>query len=168
MSSVTDILLCTGLADGIVMDSRPHPSADALSRWLVERHGPACALKQLNGYAGGNKAMQADVFGGAVNYCDTEGLLAAFRAIPWDDREAVQLLVKEEHDSAFRVYGLDQLCARPPVRNPPDEQTQADLLQSYEDIRAQLYRTMGIPPEFVKGPLHDQACEPPALPCADD
>jgi len=103
MSLVTDILLCTAIEDGAQADDQ-HPNAEALSAWLVQRHGPACQLKQLDGYAGGNKVMQADVFGAAVNYCDTEGLLSAFRAIPWQRPECAQLLVKEEHWDAFRLF----------------------------------------------------------------
>ena len=102
MSEVTDILLCTAICDGSAVDDE-HPSADRLSAWLTQRHGPACALKKIDGYAGGNKAMQADVYGVAVNWCDVEGLVEAFLAIPWEHRESAQLLVKRENDEAFQV-----------------------------------------------------------------
>jgi hypothetical protein len=102
MSVVTDILLCTALYDGGGDDE--HPNADALSAWLVGRHGPLCALHQLDQLAHGNKAMQADVFGVAVNYCDIDGLVAAFRSIKWERPDSAQLLLKHEDWSAFRVF----------------------------------------------------------------
>ena len=103
MSVVTDILLCTAIDDGAPAEDK-RPNADALSAWLVQRHGPACELKKLDGYAGGNKAMQCDVFGVAVNYCDTDELVAAFRAVKWQYPESAQLLVKEEDWDAFRLF----------------------------------------------------------------
>ena len=103
MSVVTDILLCTQIQDGGHQDD-DHPNAGALNRWLVQRYGEACALKRLDIHARGNKAMQADVYGVAVNCCNTDELVGAFRAIPWDDPESAQLLVKEEDWPAFRVF----------------------------------------------------------------
>ena len=102
MSHVTDILLCTGIDDGGAEDE--HPNADRLSEWLVSKHGAACKLVLVSDRAGGNKVMQADVFAVAVNHCSIPALIEAFRAIPWDYPEAVQLMVKDEHDDAFTIY----------------------------------------------------------------
>lgn len=104
MSHVTDILLLTALHDGGRDDE--HPNADALSAWLVEHHGPACSLKQLDQHADGNKRMQADVFGVALQSCNIGALVSQFRAIPWESPESVQLLLKDECWDAFIIYSV--------------------------------------------------------------
>ena len=105
MSVVTDILLCTAIADGGSEDE--HPNADALSAWLVSKYGPACALQKLDGHAGGNKAMQADVFGAAVNHCSVDDLLSAFRAVPWEYPETALLLLQHENWDRFRPFTVE-------------------------------------------------------------
>jgi len=105
MSFVTDVLLCTALGDGAsTKDSRLN--ANVLSDWLVEHYGPACALEKLSSYAGGNKAMQADVFGVAVNFCNREKLIAAFQAISWQYPESAQLFLKHEDSDSFQLYAI--------------------------------------------------------------
>lgn len=103
MSHVTDILLCTAIADG-AKGTEEHPNADALSAHLAQRHGAACSLAKIDGHAGGNKAIQADVFAAAVDYCDIDALVAAFYAIPWESPECAQLMVKDENWDAFEVH----------------------------------------------------------------
>lgn len=103
MSHVADILLLTMLEDGGSKSVKECPNADALSDWLAE-HYNGCRLVQFDGLAGGNKAMQANVFGTAINYCDIPALVAAFRAIKWEYPESAQLLVKDEHDDTFTMY----------------------------------------------------------------
>jgi len=104
MSHVTDILLCTAIDDGGQMEDE-HPNADRLTAWLVTQYGPANALKKLDHIAGGGKAMQCDVFGVAVNYCDIEELVRQFKAIGWESPECAQLLVKDEQWDAFVMHG---------------------------------------------------------------
>jgi hypothetical protein len=92
MSRVTDLVLITSISDGGGEDE--HPNVDKLSAWLTENH--RCAFQRVDQHAGGNKAMQCDVFLVAVNYLDADGFLAQFRAIEWDSPEAVVLIVNAE------------------------------------------------------------------------
>lgn len=103
MSKVTDILLCTAIDDGSRGDGE-HPNADLLTAWLVEQYGPASTLNKLDHMAGGNKAMQCDVFGVAINCCNTKSLISKFRSIKWEWPERAQLLVREDGDGAFVVH----------------------------------------------------------------
>ena len=103
MSIVTNILLCTAPDDGGIEDG-DNPNAERLSAWLTERHGAACALKRLDVHAAGNKRMEADVYGVAVNMLDADALLEAFRSIKWGQPSSVQMLLKEQGDDAFRLY----------------------------------------------------------------
>ena len=107
MSHVTDILLCAFVDDGATKEDG-RTNADELSAWLVDEYGGANTLKRLDGIATGGKAMQADVFGVAVNYCDIDGLVAKFRTIKWERPESAQLLVKDEDWDGFRVYEAGQ------------------------------------------------------------
>lgn len=106
MSSVTDIILVTGIDDGAIRDAA-QPNADKLNAWLNEFM--VCpvnggALVKVDRLARGDKAMQCDVFITAINYLDHEEFLAAFHAIQWASPECVQLMMKGEHDDLFTVY----------------------------------------------------------------
>ncbi len=49
-------------------------------------------------WTGPGKAMQTDVYIAAANYLDVDGFLARVEALPWEDRESVTLLIKNEND----------------------------------------------------------------------
>lgn len=105
MSNVTDILLITAINDGGYGGADDDsPNAEELSVFLVIQYGSKCVLRRLDHLAGGNRRMQADVFGVSVNYCDTEAVIEKFRSIAWEYPERAQLLVKEEDDDRFTVY----------------------------------------------------------------
>ena len=103
MSHVTDIILLTAIDDGWTEES-DNPNADLLSAWLVKNYGPANALKPLHQMATGGKAMQSNVFGVAVDFCEIPRLINKFNSIRWANPERVQLLVKDEYWESFRVY----------------------------------------------------------------
>jgi hypothetical protein len=101
MSHVTDIILVTATEDGAEIEDG-HPNADLLSKHLSERH-TGTTLVKVDGFAGGGKAMQCDVFAAAVNYLDQDDLITALNGVPWDMPESVQLMLKDEHDDTFRI-----------------------------------------------------------------
>lgn len=105
MSVVTDIVLLTAIDDGGIEDE--HPNVDLLNNWIQANHGPAETLKKVDQHGGGNKAMQCDVFVGAVNFLDVPGLIEAFMVTPWDMPECAQLLLKEEQEERFKLYQMD-------------------------------------------------------------
>lgn len=104
MSCVADIILVTAIEDGAEREDE-YPNVEKLERALQQiQQRPTMRLVKVDGYAGGDKAMQCDVFLVAVNYLNVGRFLDAFRAIRWDMPECVQLMIKNEHDDAFTIY----------------------------------------------------------------
>jgi len=102
MSHVADIILVTCIDDGAEADDC-HPNADKLNAYLKNNHNGA-GLVKVDNYAGGNKAMQVDVFMAAINYLNIDAFVEWFRGVEWQDPECVQLLIKNEHDNRFTAY----------------------------------------------------------------
>ena len=90
MSHVTDVLLLASLEDSGVQK---------VQQWLEENKWPK--LVEISDHAGGNKAMQCEVWAAAINYFDIEAFAAAVKSIEWEYPDSVQLLVKDEHDEWF-------------------------------------------------------------------
>lgn len=59
---------------------------------------------------GGAKALQCEVFIGAFNCLDLEGLVSHLKKIDWGDLygHAVQLIAKDENDTEFRIITIVQ------------------------------------------------------------
>jgi hypothetical protein len=104
VSVVTDIILVTAIEDG-GFDGQ-HPNVDKMNEWFQARYRGARLVK-VDQHGGGNKAMQCDVFMGAINFLDVDALLAAFKAIEWQQHESVQLMLKQEHEERFTAYQMD-------------------------------------------------------------
>ncbi len=102
MSHVADIIFMTSIDDGSNVEDS-HPNADKLSAYLVRNHNGAYLVK-VDDHAGGNKAMQCDVFMAAINYLDIDEFVEWFHGIEWEYPESVQLLIKDEHDDQFSMY----------------------------------------------------------------
>lgn len=109
MSHVADIILTTPIEDGGKKDG-DSPNVDVLINYLrVEYHleeRPKSPLEKVDGHAGGDKAMQCDVFIGAINYLDINGFIEVFKSIKWEYPEDIQLLIKDEHDDKFKLYEI--------------------------------------------------------------
>lgn len=74
-----------------------------LNKWLEENgHGPFG--EEID--AGGEKGFEANVFAAAFNYFNTEKFIEHAKTLPWRNREAVQIFVKEQEDSKFTLYEL--------------------------------------------------------------
>lgn len=73
------------------------------------RFGSLSDLRRADGdctpweFWGGTKGPEADLFGGAFNYLDTERLLEWLRTVPWRDRVAV-LVVHPEQENGFDLH----------------------------------------------------------------
>lgn len=102
MSHVTDIILVTAIEDGAEAIAG-HPSADKVSDYLKQNHN-GHVLLEVSPVAGGDKAMQCDVFMSAINGLDIPAFVKWFAAIEWEFPEYVQLLLKDENDDRFAVY----------------------------------------------------------------
>ncbi len=104
MSHITNIILITVIDDGAQQDDE-HPNVDILNTFFQKNgHGKGIKINQVDGYAGGGKAMGCDVFMAAINHLNMAEFLKAFYAIQWEAPEYVQLLLKDEHDERFSIY----------------------------------------------------------------
>lgn len=103
MSNVTDIILSCSRSEEYREDGEEDRYAciEAINTWLEERDFPP--LRDMTNAAGGDKYMQAVVYGGAFNYLPEEELIRVVWSQPWVDRQAVRLLVQSEEETAFRV-----------------------------------------------------------------
>jgi hypothetical protein len=60
-----------------------------------------------DGWYGGAKMLEAELFIGAFNYLDLPALIEHLKNIDWDgDIEEVQLIVKEQEDDRFRIINI--------------------------------------------------------------
>jgi hypothetical protein len=100
MSVITDIILLTFIRDREANGGRLN--AEKLSEYLSENYR-SNGFVQVDGYAGGNRAMQCNVFITAVNYLDHDEFIEVFNSIEWEYPESVQLLLKCEDCDTFEI-----------------------------------------------------------------
>jgi hypothetical protein len=106
MSYVTDVLLLFSLEENLVEGEllAEAPVIEGINSWLDERD--FAGLENLSAHAGVEKAMQANVYGGAYNYFDVGGFVECLRGQSWRAPQSVQLLVKGEEDGKFSLLSL--------------------------------------------------------------
>jgi hypothetical protein len=101
VSKVTDVILLHSLSEEVEEDRMPPPIL-SLNKWLTEeKYG---SLDRVDGWAGGNKAFQAFAWMGAFNYFHAKAFIEQVRAQEWEDRDSVQVLIKEEEEVRFTLY----------------------------------------------------------------
>ena len=54
----------------------------------------------------GSKMIETNLFLGAYNHLDVDGLINHLKSIKWEDPEIVQLILKEEHDEKFKIVEI--------------------------------------------------------------
>lgn len=57
--------------------------------------------------SGGSKALETPLAIGAFNYFNLGGYLNFLRKLPWKRPESVQLILKDQEDDVFTIYGLN-------------------------------------------------------------
>ena len=121
MSVVTSIVVWTFLDETAAMRDAQY--------WLKEQGYPR-GLVFVNDQAGGNKALQVDVWVGAFNYFPTEGFIRMLRAQKWEWLSHVAAFVEEEESEMPTVYRvrvedhIEALTAARPQEHPePDDNT---------------------------------------------
>mgnify|MGYP003558210024 FL=1 len=102
MSVVTNVILMVPVG----ADSRDVDHVNAQLAVVLRVSG--CGLLKVDQYAGGNKAVQADIYMGAFNYLSRQVVLEILAAAPWDasDRAVVRVAIQEEWDDAFTFHDL--------------------------------------------------------------
>lgn len=58
------------------------------------------------GWYGGNSGFETSIAIGAFNYLDLNALVKHLKTLDWRWREDVQLLVKEDGESGFRIINV--------------------------------------------------------------
>jgi hypothetical protein len=103
MSIVTDVILM--VPSGSDPQIISHINARIVA---VMRMPPGCGLIRVDRYAGGNAAVQADVYMGAISRLKRQVILDILAAAPWDvdDRADVRVAIKEEWDDAFTFHSV--------------------------------------------------------------
>jgi hypothetical protein len=103
MSHVADIILTCDLGEEDGDDN--WPAINHINEYLSSENKGV--LTNIGKHAGGHKALQVEVFGGAFNYLDWEGFAQALRTAPWESPENVVLLVQDEHDEILKPVWLN-------------------------------------------------------------
>jgi hypothetical protein len=101
MSYITDVLL---LFPSYGVDDDNGVALDNINSWIKENS--TGILKNLNMHAGGSKSMQACVYGGAFNYLKVDKFIQVVKNQSWENREHVQLLLKNEEEDHFTMHTL--------------------------------------------------------------
>ena len=67
-----------------------------------------------SGWYGGSKMLECSLAIGAFNHLDLNALLAHLREVDWptDQRDLVQLIVKEQNDDSFRIINVCKMLER--------------------------------------------------------
>jgi hypothetical protein len=105
MSKTTSVLLLLSAIEEAPLYEGASPEALAVSkleRWLAE--AGHVDIRLISEHVPGGKLFQGSVYAGSYNYFDIEGFLREVERQPWCDPNAVQVLVKHEHQEVFRLY----------------------------------------------------------------
>jgi hypothetical protein len=107
MSWVTDVILIFSLEEEYDDDEEfldSVPALDNINAWLEENgYG---ILVDIGEFAGGGKAMQTNVYGGAFNFLKIDAFIKLVKAQPWREPENVQLLIQDEEESRFTLHTI--------------------------------------------------------------
>lgn len=101
MSHVTDVVLFCSLLD------KENGTIEQINQWLQEKEN--INLNELDCHAGGNKCMQASVWGGAFNYFNIQEFTDYLLTLPWEFPDNVQVMIQDEHDEQFTLWQMNHL-----------------------------------------------------------
>ena len=80
------------------------PPLDNINAWLKENgYGE---LVDIGEFAGGGKAMQSNVYGGAYNFLKIDEFIKLVKNQQWCEPENVQLLMQDEQESRFTLHTI--------------------------------------------------------------
>lgn len=94
MSYVTNVVLMTSLLDDKIVH-------EFINTWLVSQGQGE--LAKINEYAGGNKAMEVDLYAGAFNHLNEEAFIPVVVSPNWRVPEELVLVVQTEMEPV-QVY----------------------------------------------------------------
>ncbi len=98
MSRVTNVIITAHVTEEI----------ESVNRYLETHEGGGGGkVIEVTEHAGGYKHMECNVYLSAFNHADRTVILEAVQQAPWRDRNMVQVCVKEQEETVFRLrwYG---------------------------------------------------------------
>ncbi len=107
MSHVTDIIIITRLEESDYAED-VYPNIEELSKYIKTEFSSS-GFNIVSTFAGGNKAVQADIFMCAVNGMDIPKFLTKCKTIKWNDPDSIQILIKDEHWELFKMYSVNNI-----------------------------------------------------------
>src|SRR4051794_8528204 len=99
MSRVTNVILTAHVGMPYAAD----PEIDSVNKILRQKGDSYGQFVEVSEHAGGAKYMECRVYLAAFNHADTETILNAIDQAPWQDKDMVQVFVKEQEQELFRV-----------------------------------------------------------------
>lgn len=104
MSYVTNVILYIGIlndVDAKIKEVNAYFEDDSFNGLVsVEDE------KLPNGWYGGSKYLECDLFIGAFNYLNLRNFINHLKSIEWDLDSPVQLIVLDEDDIRFKIYDI--------------------------------------------------------------
>jgi len=95
MGHVTNIVLLTGMLED--------DNVKILNEWINTNYREGMYLKKIDENAGGNKALEVQLYTSAFNYFPLKDFIGIFSGIEWVIPEEVLLIYQDEHDDEFTV-----------------------------------------------------------------
>ena len=110
MSSVTNLILHIGIIED------EDAKIKEVNAFFGERENPLVGLREQplpRGWYGGSKYLECNIYVGAFNYLDLVRFLKHINSIQWDEPQDVQLFVKEQNDTRFKlIHGVEEFDNR--------------------------------------------------------
>lgn len=88
MSRVTNVVITTGPSD---WSDEADAGIHAVQTWLEANGHPK--LAEISDKAAGRKAFEVELWAGAYNWIDEEGLVSTIRTAPWRTPDEVAVIV---------------------------------------------------------------------------
>lgn len=102
MSTVTNIILTTGLSDRRAVEAINRNYGHVVETQLVR----VFSLSHMT-CVGGNKELECCVHVSAVNNLNEKQLISLIEMITWSDPDEVQLFLKRQNDDKFEEVKLE-------------------------------------------------------------
>lgn len=106
MSRVTDIILaCPAYEED---NGQLSLGLEYVKKHILELDGRLSWPKNIDTIAGGSKHMISNLYAWGANHLDLQGFLDIIANAPWQYIDEIQLFVKGEEDSRFKMYNLQE------------------------------------------------------------
>ncbi len=150
MSVVTNFILTFGCGETEV-ESDKHDSMHRLVQRINDNADLRIYFTRVDHLTQGSKYMEAAVYIAAGNYVDTQAIIDAIKAQPWQSPEDVVLLLKEQGDDRFSYHLLLDTVELPPDPITDDVETTDKYLDHWKQavgsvrgIKGRPFRVTGV------------------------